>query len=102
MDIAVYFCPEGDVEWEVFDKRYTAENTISLDLERLLKKEVDLIVLNRARAVLADEVLRKGKPIMIKDKGILLDFLCIVTDEAEYVRNWLEASYKERRIESSR
>ena len=102
VDIAVYFCPEGDVEWEVFDKRYTAENTISLDLERLLKKEVDLIVLNRARAVLADEVLRKGKPIMIKDKGILLDFLCIVTDEAEYVRNWLEASYKERRIESSR
>jgi len=102
IDIAVYFWPEKDVEWELFNKRYSAENRISLDLERILKKEVDLIVLNRARSVLADEILRKGKPIVIKDQGILMDFLCIVTDEAEYVRNWLEKFYKERTIESSR
>jgi uncharacterized protein len=38
---------------------------MGLDMERLLKKDVDLIVLNRAKAVLADEIIRKGKAIVI-------------------------------------
>ena len=102
IDIALYFWPKKDLEWEAFGKRYKGENAISLDLERLLKKEVDLVVLNRARAVLADEIIRKGKPIIIKEKGIFMDFLCVISDEAEYVRDWLETYYKERRIASSR
>ncbi|GFP32805.1 hypothetical protein HKBW3S42_01113 [Candidatus Hakubella thermalkaliphila] len=102
IDIAVYFWPEKDIEWEAFDKRYKGESSIALDLERLLKKEVDLVVLNRARAVLADEIVRKGKPIIIKDRGIFMNFLCIVSDEAEYVRNWFETYYRERRIASNR
>ncbi|GFP21040.1 hypothetical protein HKBW3S06_00266 [Candidatus Hakubella thermalkaliphila] len=102
IDIAVYFWPEKDIEWEAFDRRYKGESSIALDLEGLLKKEVDLVVLNRARAVLADEIVRKGKPIIIKDRGIFMNFLCIVSDEAEYVRNWFETYYRERRIASSR
>lgn len=102
VDIAIYFYPEKDIEWEDFNKTYKGESKIGLDLERLLKKEVDLVVLNRARAVLADEIVRKGKPIIIKDRGIFMDFLCIVSDEAEYMRGWLEASYQERRVESNR
>lgn len=102
VDIAIYFYPEKDIEWEDFNKTYKGESKIGLDLERLLKKEVDLVVLNRTRAVLADEIVRKGKPIIIKDRGIFMDFLCIVSDEAEYMRGWLEASYQERRFESNR
>lgn len=102
VDIAIYFFPEKDIEWEDFNKTYKGESKIGLDLERLLKKEVDLVVLNRTRAVLADEIIRKGKPIVIKDRGIFMDFLCIVSDEAEYMRDWLEASYQERRFESDR
>jgi len=102
VDIAIYFYPEKDIEWEDFNKTYKGESKIGLDLERLLKKEVDLVVLNRTRAVLADEIVRKGKPIIIKDRGIFMDFLCIVSDEAEYMRGWLEASYQERRVESNR
>jgi len=98
VDIAVYFWPEKDIEWEVLNKTYKGESRIGLDLERLLKKEVDLVVLNRTRAVLADEIVRKGKPIIIKDRGIFMDFLCIVSDEAEYVRDWLGTYYKERRV----
>jgi predicted nucleotidyltransferase len=98
VDIAVYFKPEKEVEWEAFNKAYKGENRIALDLERLLKKEVDLVVLNRARAVIADEIIRKGKPLIIKDRGIFLDFLCIISDEAEYVRNYLMTSYKEKRF----
>jgi len=102
VDIAVYFWPEKDIEWEAFNKRYKGENSIGLDLERFLKKEVDLVVLNRARAVLADEIIRNGKPIIIKDRGILIDFFCIISDEAEYVRDWFETYYKERSLASRR
>lgn len=102
IDIAVYFWPEEDIEWEAFDRTWAEERKIGLDLERLLKKEVDLIVLNRARAVVADEIVRKGTPIIVRDRGILMDFLCVVSDEAEYMRDLLENCYKERSVESSR
>ena len=102
IDIAVYFRSEKEVEWEAFNKTYEGENRTALDLERLLKKEVDLVVLNRARAVIADEIIRKGKPLIISDRGIFLDFLCIVSDEAEYVRDWFLTSYKEKIFGSNR
>ena len=102
IDIAVYFRSEHGVEWELSGKRWQAEALIALDLERLLKKEIDLIVLNRARATLADEIIRKGMPIIIKDTGLLLDFLCIVSDEAEYVREWMLDYYKEAQIAQGR
>lgn len=94
VDVGVYFWPEKDIEWEAFGKVYPGEARIGLDLERILKKEVDLIVLNRARSILADEIVRKGHPIIIKDKGLFMDFLCIVSDEAEYVRDWLSTDRK--------
>jgi ABC-type Fe3+-hydroxamate transport system substrate-binding protein len=102
VDVAVYFKPEKDVEWEAFGKTYKGENRIALDLERLVEKEIDLIVLNRVRAVVADEIIRKGKPLVIIERGIFLDFLCIISDEAEYVRDWLMTSYREKRFASNR
>lgn len=100
VDVGIYFWPENDIEWEVFDKVYPGEARIGLDLERLLKKEVDLIVLNKTRAILADEIIRKGQSIIIKDKGLFMDFLCIVSDEAEYIRDWLSDYYKEAMLVS--
>ncbi len=97
VDIAVYFEPEKELEWEAFNKTYEGENRIAFDLERLLKKDVDFVVLNRARAVVADEIIRKGTALVIKNRGTFLDFLCIVSDEAEYVRDWLITSYEERK-----
>lgn len=102
IDIAIYVQPEQDLEWEDFGRTYKSENRIALDLERLLKKEIDLIVLNRAKAILADEILRKGHPIVIKDSGIFLEYFCIISDEAEEMRNWLEFYYRETELESSR
>ncbi len=102
VDIAVYFEPEKELEWEAFNKTYEGENRIALDLERLLKKDVDLVVLNRARAVVADEIIRKGTALVIKNRGTFLDFLCIVSDEAEYVRDWLITSYEEKKFASNR
>jgi uncharacterized protein len=102
IDIAIYFQPEQDLEWEDFSRTYKNENRIALDLERLLNKEIDLIVLNKAKAILADEILRKGYPIVIKDSGIFLEYFCIISDEAEEMRNWLESFYRETELESNR
>jgi len=102
IDIAVYFWPAKNFEWEAIGNRYKNENRICLDLERILRKEVDLVVLNRAKAILADEIIRKGKPIIIKDQGIFMDFMCIVNDEAEYMREWLLSHKLERKIATSR
>lgn len=94
IDIGVYFWPKEGLEWEAFGKVYEGERKIGLEIERLLKKEVDVVVLNRARAILADEIVRRGEPIVIKDKWLFLNFLCIVSDEAEYVRDWLLTYYR--------
>lgn len=102
VDIGVYFWPEEDIEWEAFEKTYPGETRIGLDLERLLNMEVDLIVLNKARAILTDEIVRKGIPIVIKDYPLFMDFLCIVSDEAEYIRDWLLSYYKEKMLVSRR
>ncbi len=102
IDVGVYFWPENDIEWEEFEKTYPGEARIGLDLERLLKKEVDLIILNRARAILADEIVRKGIPIIIKDEWLFVNFLCLISDEAEYVREWLSSYYKETMLASGR
>ena len=101
IDVAVYFQPEKGVEWENINKRYAGENRIALDSERLLEKEIDLVVLNRARVIVADEAIRKGKPIVIKERGLFLDFLCLITDEAEQMRDWIETSYQERYFETN-
>ena len=102
IDIAVYFWPEKGLEWENVGKRYAGENRIALDLERLLKKEVDLVVLNRAKAIVADGAIRRGKPIVVKDRGLFLEFLCLISDEAEQVRDRIEATYRGRYVETSR
>lgn len=102
IDIGVYFRHGEDIEWEAFDRTYPGESKIGLDLERLLKKEVDLVVLNRARSILADEIIGKGSPVIIRDKGLFRDFLCIVSDEAEYVRDWFSTYYRETKLASGR
>lgn len=98
IDVAVYFKPEKDLEWEAFGKTFEAENRMGLDITRLLGKDVDLVVLNRARAIVADEIIRKGTPIVIRDKGLFIDFLCIISDEAEYMRDVIVNSYKEKTL----
>ncbi|MCL5276205.1 MAG: nucleotidyltransferase domain-containing protein [Deltaproteobacteria bacterium] len=100
VDVAVYFVPPKDIEWEAFGKRYGKENRIALDLEMILKKDVDLVVLNRASSLVADEILRTGMPILIRDSSIFLDFLCLVSDEAEYARTNLIESYREKIVEA--
>jgi ABC-type Fe3+-hydroxamate transport system substrate-binding protein len=52
------------LEWEEFDIKYDTEDEIWFDIERLLKQNADLIVLNRARSSIAASAIN-GIPIVI-------------------------------------
>lgn len=80
-----YQCKESDVDIALYlrDTGGWAEIEIQNDIERLLHKQVDLVVLSRAPATLAWNILRKGIPLIIKDRGFYLDFLLDVSNEAQ-------------------
>ncbi len=96
VDIAVYFYPEKrhpvEYEEEIF---YEGEDKIWTDLERLLKKEVELLVLNRVSSSVAASAIR-GIPLAINDWGLYLDFMEVVTTEAEDFMDFIINDYKER------
>ena len=90
IDIGVYFIPKGrSLDCENPSARYLEEHDLWLDIERILHREIDFVVLNRAPATIADSALR-GVPIVIKDKGLYLDFLLRVTRDAEDFRDFIE------------
>ncbi len=94
VDIAVYFKPKtGRLELEAFDVRYGEEGAIWLEIERILGKEVDLLVLNRAASSIADSAI-SGVPIIIKDRGLYLDFMIRVTSEAIDFREFVKEYWK--------
>lgn len=94
VDIAVYFKPKtGRLEWEAFDIRYEGESAMWLDVEKILGKEVDLLILNRAASSIADSAI-SAVPIVIKDRGLYLDFMIRVTSEAIDFREFVEEYWR--------
>ena len=96
VDVAVYFYPEKrhpiEYEEEVF---YPKENEIWGDLERMLKRNVELLVLNRVPATVAASAIR-GIPLLINDWWLYLDFMEVVTDIAEDYSEFVIREYQER------
>lgn len=97
VDIAVYFYPQQKrpIEYES-ENDYDSENEIWGDLERFLKKEVELLVLNRAAATVAASAIR-GNPLAINDWRLYLDFMLVITDVAIDFTELIINDYKERR-----
>lgn len=96
VDIAVYFYPKNrhpiEFEENIF---YDVEDEILSDIARLLNKEVELVVLNRVPSTVAASAIR-GIPIVINDWGLYLDFMDVVTEEAEDFMNFIIKDYMER------
>jgi len=96
VDIAVYFFPHKrhplEVEEEIF---YPNEGEIWGDLERMLKKNVELLVLNRVSANVAASAIR-GISLVINDWNLYLDFMEIITDIAEDYAEFIIRDYQER------
>jgi len=96
VDIGVYFYPQKrrpvECEKEVF---YPTENEIWSDLEQILKREVELLVLNRVSASVASSAIR-GVPLAINDWNLYLDFMEVITDIAEDYAESTIRDYQER------
>ena len=96
VDIAVYFYPRErhplEFEREIF---YETENQIWGDLQRILKKEVELLVLNRVSASVSASAIR-GIPLVIKDWGLYIDFMEVITGAAEDFMNTVIGDFKDR------
>lgn len=97
-DIAVYFkLPIDRIETEKeFD--YLHEQQVWGDCIDILKTDgVDLIVLNRSSATIADTAIR-GIPLVIKDRALWLKFMLRVTSQAidfrQLVKNYAEIYWR--------
>lgn len=84
-DIAVYLDEEDR----------DTEQTIWRGVEAIVQGEVDLVVLNRAPASLAWTILRAGAILTLKNRGLYLDLMFRVSDEANA---WYETSRNYYRI----
>jgi len=73
-DIAVYFKTDEWLELES-TKDYPGEHQIHGDLENILRSDVDLLVLNRARPSLVFTILNSGQSLSIKDQKLYLELL---------------------------
>lgn len=91
-DIAVYFKPKTKaIEWEE-DNFYPEEDKIWRELENILKRDVDLLILNCAHSRLVSKILRAGIPIVIKDHSIYWRFFLLISSVArdfqEFIRDY--------------
>lgn len=88
---------ESDIDIAVYFKKYDEKLVFKLwnDLEDLLKKDVDLVVLNIANATIAWEALR-GKKIVVNDENFYLNYMLNVSMEAEDFREVVLDIYKIR------
>lgn len=96
VDIAIYLKPERnqlEIEEPVC---YKSEDEIWGDLEHILKKVVDLIILNRAPVTICDMAVREGLPIVIKDRKTFLRYMVAVSDLAVEYRNFVEDYWKRK------
>lgn len=100
-DIGVYFRPREYVELET-EEEYPHEHTMWRDVARIVEREVDFVVLNRARPSLVYNVLRTGIPLKTQDKKLYFDLLCKVSYEAmdwwDFVSDYFQISEKAKSI----
>ena len=75
---------ESDVDIAVYlvNPRRSIEEKLWSDIENIVGREVDLVILNRAPAILAWGIIRKGENLVIKDKKVFLDYMLPVSHEA--------------------
>ncbi len=83
-DIAVYFTPSkvGPLEYENIGGKYPHENRLWGELTEILETDsVDLVVLNRAPAAIADTAIR-GMPLTVKDRTLWIEFSLRISSAA--------------------
>lgn len=88
VDIGVYFKPDkAALEYES-ESRYPSESAIWSDLDRIVGRHTDMIVLNRAPSTLFSAVLEEGEKIISRDEDLLTRLSDAVNDLAEDFRSF--------------
>jgi len=87
----------SDVDIAVYLRPYHKDDVAILweTLEKELKKDIDLVILNEASATIAWEAL-KGKKVMIRDQSLYLEFLLEISREAEDYRVLAQEIYQRK------
>lgn len=90
VDIAVYFKPkERRLEWEEVGE-WSEVIKIWADTEKILGKNVDVLVLNKAPCLIAFDAVHTGIPLVIKDHLLYLRFLSLINSAAIDFREFIE------------
>ncbi|MBI1987422.1 MAG: nucleotidyltransferase domain-containing protein [Nitrospinae bacterium] len=90
---------ESDVDVAIWLKDFQNQQEINRlwgELEDLLRKEVDLVLLNRASPTIAWAALR-GYPLLIRDHRLYLNLLLEVSREAEDFQDFVIDLWRWRR-----
>src|ERR1035437_5105099 len=89
IDIGVYFKPKTlELEYES-TVEYEGEDALWSDLERISKKQTDMVVLNRAPATLFDGVFRTGIMLYDDESGLRMRLFLAISDAAEEFRDFV-------------
>ncbi len=91
LDVAVYGASGRHLEIET-DRELADESNMQLAVERATGRNVDLLILNRAPAVVCASAVSLGVPVFIRDHSIYSRYVLAVTDTAidflETEREW--------------
>ncbi len=89
VDIGVYFTPATrGLEYES-ENRYSGESDVWSDLDHLVGRHVDMVVLNRAPSTLFSAVLEEGRLIFSKNGSLPARLSGAISDLAEEFRNFI-------------
>lgn len=90
VDIAVYFKPKTRrLEWEETGE-WPEETEVWADTEKILEKNVDILVLNKVPSLIAFDAVHTGIPLVIKDPSLYLRFLLMINSAAMDFREFIE------------
>jgi len=88
--------PDSDLDVAVLVEPGTTDaGSLWGQLERLVDRDVDLVILNDASPLLAWEALQ-GERLLVRDRGEFLDYMLRVSDEAEDFREFVLSLWHER------
>lgn len=88
----------SDIDIVIYLKEYDIKEVEKIwdELEDLLKKDIDLIVLNNAKPLVAFEAIR-GEKIIIRNYDFYTDYMLEVSSEAIDLKEFILDLYKMRR-----
>lgn len=99
IDLAILLDPEAAVD------PYKLKRDLLIGLSRILRKEIHLVILNRAGEMLTAQVFKYGKCLYNAKPGILSEFRTLqfskIADFA-YLRNIMEKGFTRKIMEGAR